>query len=1360
MQDDVIEGFRLSPQQRHLWLAGGGRTDVCQCAISIAGPLTQARLQQALSTLTARHEVLRTQFQTFPGMDVPVQVPGAVAQSRLSVLTLAHDAVPAEAIEMQLEADARPDAAGGNQVRYTWLATADDTGTLLVTVPSLCADSASLFNLYAQLADLCLDERDAAGDGDVVQYADYSEWQNETVEAGTSATGGPYWEGFDVDAGVPGALRRDDAQTGGAIPSFRLGTLPAAVVERMRAFARTQEVEPSTVVLAALSVLLWRTGDGQVPVLAVPVEGRAMDGLGAALGLFEKPLPFALRIEEDYSFADVVRRTRDQLAQAAAAHGHYLPGSAARPEIAFGWVAYPAARERGALRLKLTHLRGRAAAPVFSLTGLQTDAEVTLRLDYDARRYPEEAADRLMERLPVLLDALLDAPQRNVLLADLMPAGERRRVLVEWNQTERTYPRGITLHTLFHDQVQRSPHATAVICDEQSLSFLTLDGLSQSVAQRVIALRSPGAPAPAIGVCLDRSCWMLVAILGIWKAGCAYVPIDPSLPPARRALLAREAGCAAVLTQQRLFEALSDLPCPLFALDVPGSLDDGEPVNAELPACAPDSLAYILYTSGSTGTPNGVMVEHGAAVNLAFALHEAIYQQMGRALTIALNAPLMFDASVKQLIQVINGHCVCIVTEQVRRDPGELCAYLRQHRVDAMDCTPSQLALWQVAGLPATLEGLPSIILVGGEAVDGSLWRVLANAPGKRCYNLYGPTECTVDATIARIEGPRPTIGRPLPNVRVYVLDDAMNPVPTGTVGELYVGGDGVARGYLNRPELTALRFVADPFHHSAGCRMYRTGDKVRQFPDGNLQYLHRVDHQVKIQGTRIELPEIEQVLREHPGVREAVVVVATGEVEQLAGHVLPHPHYRRKIEGNRRFVLPDGRAIVQRNRNESEYLYLEIVERLTYLRNGITLPEDAVVFDVGANIGMFSMLVAERCPHGAVYAFEPLPPIFALCRINAELYAPHTRLFPFGLSGCQETATFTYYPHYSMMSGREAYSDANSDMEVIKRYLANQKDAEAEGSSQLYEHADSLLPGRFIAEHHACTLRRLSDVIAEQQVTHIDLLKIDVQRAELDVLEGIDDAHWPLIQQVVMEIHDGEGTESAGRTGVVARLLERHGFQTLIEQEGELIGTDRFNFYASRLGLRPGAVADPAPAARLAIGPHVLTTQELREHLKAHLPGYMVPASLVLLEEMPLTRNGKVDRNGLANAGVCAGDLDETQQLPQSQLERQIAAVWQEVLGLERVGLRDNFFDIGGHSLLLIQLHRRLCEELGVELLILDVFQNPNVAALAEHVQRKQKGTEETPAFEGARDRASRMKAANEQRRRPNPAPATRSEA
>jgi amino acid adenylation domain-containing protein len=436
-----------------------------------------------------------------------------------------------------------------------------------------------------------------------------------------------------------------------------------------------------------------------------------------------------------------------------------------------------------------------------------------------------------------------------------------------------------TIHELFEAQAANTPHATAAVYDACSITFAELNERANRLARH---LCDRGVqPDDLVGLYLDRGLEMIVGVLGILKLGAAYIPLDPSYPAERLRHMLEDAAPKAVITHRcsawRWTETSVvwvDLAADCSAIDMQS--------DANLPhgASNPQRLAYIIYTSGSTGRPKGVMVEHANVVNLWCALNERIYRHHPGCRRVAVNASLNFDSSVKQIIQLLSGSCLVVVPQEIRLNPPMLLEFLRENQVDALDCTPSQLSSLVSAGLLDEVRPIRCILLVGGEQISPDLWTALARAPEIAAYNVYGPTECTVDATAAAIDraDESPSIGKPLDNVRIFLLDADGRPVAAGVTGEIYIGGAGVARGYLNRIELTAERFLPDPFTaelNAAGgtARMYKTGDLGRWREDGKIEYLGRNDSQVKIRGFRIELAESEACLLELRSFNDAVVV-------------------------------------------------------------------------------------------------------------------------------------------------------------------------------------------------------------------------------------------------------------------------------------------------------------------------------------------------------------------------------------------------------------------------------------------------------------------------------------------------------
>ena len=887
---DVVEGARLSPQQRRLWaLREAHGPLVVQLAADLEGPLDRAALRAAVDRAVARHDILRTTFQPVPGLRVPVQV---VVEDRACVWT-EGDAQPGEQPDEQLDEMDRllAEEAGALAepvLRARLTALAPDRHLLILTLPALLGDHGTLRRLFAEIAD---GYAGTPPEEEPVPYWQYAEWLNDLQDEEGAAAERSYWERRLPAAGRPAPRLpfERDAEAPWRPGRLFLETEPGLLVAVRRAAQERGATLPAFL-LAAWQVLLRRlTGEEELTV-GVAVDGREYEELAGALGPFARALPVRARWPADARFEEIVQGAGKALAEAAQRQRFFAwePSRAAArdlrnpPFLPFGFEHREEAPRRGVRGVAFS-VRGETAPCDRSKVALvcQEGANrLTLELIWDAARLDEEEVRRLAERFQALVASAAAAPRRMAAELDLLPSDERRR-LEDWGGGREAAVPDRCVHELFEEQAARTPDAPAVDFGDRKLSYRELDARANALARR---LREIGVgPEERVGLSAELSPAALVGLLAILKAGGAFVPVDPNGPAERRAFLLSDAGVRVMVTS-----SAASPPAGFGGERIVVDLEE-EPVGEAASYAHPANLAYVLYTSGSTGLPKGVGVEHRQLVSYLGFVDRVLFGEGVR--SCPLVTPLTFDASLKQILApLLRGGTVWGLSGDAAIDPAALVAELARRQEVALNGTPT---LWRAlleeierSGSAGSLSGLKRLLL-GGERLNPELLERTASVlPGVEVWNLYGPTEATANATFARLAPGEPvTLGRPIDGARVRLLDRALQPVPPGVAGEIWIGGSGVARGYLGRPGLTAERFLPD----AGGERLYRTGDLGRFTAGGEIEFLGRIDHQVKIRGFRIELGEIEARLELHPGVREAAVVLRDEPGNpRLAAFVVP----------------------------------------------------------------------------------------------------------------------------------------------------------------------------------------------------------------------------------------------------------------------------------------------------------------------------------------------------------------------------------------------------------------------------------------------------------------------------------------
>jgi amino acid adenylation domain-containing protein len=888
----------LSYAQQRLWfleqMGGLGSAYHVSRRMRLRGELDRDALVRALDRLVARHEALRTTFPSTGG-EPEQRIGPETTRFPLVEHDLAGQGADAAGAVMAREAAAPFDLERGPLIRGVLIRLAPDDHVLLLRMHHIVSDGWSAGVLVDELSALYAAFR--AGLPDPlsplpIQYADYAAWQRRWVQDEVLEGQASYWTGalsgapalLELPADHPRPQRQDHA--GAAVRV----ELDEALTAGLKALSRRNGTTLFMTLLAGWAAVLGRLSGQPEVVIGTPTANRGRREVEGLIGFFVNTLALRVDLSDRPTVARLLERVRARALEAQ--QNQDIPFEqvverldpvrtlAHTPlfQVLFTWQNTP----RGGLALpglELGRLPGaeRTTAKFdLSLSLAEVDGRVGGAVTYATSLFEQATVERHVGYLRRVLEQMAADDARAVDRLELLPEAERRLVVEEWNREEAAYPRDACVHELFEAQVERTPDAVAVVFDEHALSYAELNRRANRLAHH---LRSLGVgPDARVGLCLERSPEMVVGVLGVLKAGGAWVPLDPSHPAERLRYLLRDAAPRVVLTQSSTAAALegvfAGLGVQVLALDAPAW--QAQPAsNPQRGALTPAHLAYVSYTSGSTGEPKGVMVAHGGVVNLVHWMKRRWPMDGDHALL--QKTPLTFDVSVWELFwPLVSGARLVVARPEGHRDPGYLADVIRRERITAVAFVPSMLQLF----LDADVEGCGTLkwVMSGGEALTGALARRLhERLPAARLYNRYAPTEATVNVVAWRCgpgeAGASIPIGRPRANIPLYILDAGGEPVPVGVTGELHIGGVQVARGYQGRPGLTAERFVPDPFARAPGARLYRTGDLACWRADGAVELVGRDDFQVKLRGLRVELGEIEARLREHPGVREAVVL-------------------------------------------------------------------------------------------------------------------------------------------------------------------------------------------------------------------------------------------------------------------------------------------------------------------------------------------------------------------------------------------------------------------------------------------------------------------------------------------------------
>jgi amino acid adenylation domain-containing protein len=928
----------LSFAQERLWfidqLEPNSSLYNCPGAVRLTGRLNAEALQQCLSEIVRRHEALRTTFATLEGKPIQVIAPPLPLSLPLIDLSdLPEKEREAEAARLAYEEGEKPfDLAAGPLLRVSLVRLAEQEHLVLFTMHHIISDGWSISVLVREVAVLY----DAFSRGAPsplpelpIQYADFAVWQREWLRGEVLERQLSYWR--EQLKGAPPVLELPTDRARPAVQSYRGANesleLPEELILKIRKLSSQEGVTLFMFLLAAFKVLLYRyTGQPDV-VVGTPIAGRHHTEIEALIGFFVNTLVLRTDLSGTPSFAELLSRVREVSLNAYAHQDVPFEKlvEELNPERSLNYtpliqVVFRLQNlQQEALELpglSLSTLGAETVTAKFDLihTVTETDQGLIANLHYNTDLFDAMTVQRMLKHFRTLLESIVANPEQKIYELPLMDEEEAQQLLVGWNNNHTEDSPDTCVHQMFEAQAELAPDKVAVMFEDGRLTYRELNERADQLAHHLQALGV--GPESTVGLFFERGFEMIVGILGVLKAGGACVPLDPSYPHKRLGFMLDNSGVEVLLTEQRLVPALPEHQAQVVCLDADWPSISVESKADTRGAVGAQNLAYVLYTSGSTGVPKGVLLHHRGLVNRLRAGQKAY--DLSADDRVLHKASFSFDASLWEIFwPLTTGARLVLARPGGQQDSAYLAEAVERQGVTIMHFVPSMLQVFlEESGLESRCAGLRRMFC-GGEVLPVELVGRFFEKIGASLHNQYGPTETSVSVlywTCRRGEEPRTIpIGRPFVNLRLYVLDEYMQPVVVGVKGELYIGGAGVTRGYMNRPDLTAERYVPDAFGSVEGERLYRTGDRVRYLPDGTVEFLGRVDHQLKIRGFRVELGEIKALLAEHPAIREAFVLAredVPGGAQRLVAYLVAsqdeEPPTGGELRGYLKERLPD----------------------------------------------------------------------------------------------------------------------------------------------------------------------------------------------------------------------------------------------------------------------------------------------------------------------------------------------------------------------------------------------------------------------------------------------------------------------
>ncbi|GFZ92165.1 amino acid adenylation domain-containing protein [Okeania sp. KiyG1] len=1498
----------LSYAQQRLWfiekMALSSNAYNMPLTLHLVGKLDYIALEKSLNQIIARHETLRTTFSEIDGTPVQIIKPSFELQLPLKDLS---ELTPSEAttklqqlLQEENEQTFNLEVDPPIRARLYQLETTEHI--LQITLHHIVSDGWSLTVLPKELSGIytaTVEDRPSPLPSLPIQYADFAVWQRNYLQGETFEKQLSYWKQKLQNLSqlqLPTDHPRPAVQTfnGAGIPIY----IPAALTSKVRQLTQKQGTTLFMTLLAAFKVLLSSYSGQESVAVGTPIANRNRSEIEGLIGFFVNSLVMHTDLGGFPSFTEVLNRVKQT---ALEAYSHQ--------DIPFEKLVEELQPERSLSQNPLFQVmfavqQEEILKPSFNLPNLEVgwyegaEAEMTVRFDLELHLWPvgeeikgfcaynrdlfeAETISRMLSHYQNLLAAAVETPELAVGKLPLMTEVEQEKILIEWNNTITDYPTDKCIHQLFEEQVEKTPDAIAVVFEEQKLTYSQLNRQANQLAHYLQKLGV--VPETLVGISVERSVEMVVGLLAILKAGGAYVPLDPNYPQERISYILADSQASVLLTTEKLVNKeehqASGNPLlnkqQVIYLDADwGKISQENDTDITESGVRPDNQAYVIYTSGSTGKPKGVQINHGSLTNFLKSMSQIPgITDSDKLLAVTT---ICFDIAALELyLPLIVGAVVIIVTREVASDGRQLLSALENSGATVMQATPATWQMLLSTGWQENSQKSSSTpqkkfkVLCGGEALPEKLANQLLETQAE-VWNMYGPTETTIWSSVNKLESSTnsdkngssqqvngkkqsiQSIGKPIYNTQMYILDSNLQPVPVGVTGELYIGGEGLARGYLNQPQLTKEKFIPNPFREQANTLFYKTGDLARYLPDGQIEYLGRIDNQVKIRGYRIETQEIETVLAQNATVKKTVVVAREDNPgdKRLVAYIVPETEIAAssnpELSNTQLNSWQDifNQQVETRDSNIADSLFNASIWRSSYDNEAIPESQMRVwaenivyqvlahkpqkVWEVGCGTGMLLFQIAPHTQsyYGTDISNVSLEYIKKQIEQQPDKYS-HVTLAQKQADDMDEIADNSfdvillssivqYFPNIEYLlqviensirvvkpGGMIFLGDIRS-FPLMRAFHSSVQLYKASPSlslpeliqrteRQMQQEKELLLsPELFVAikekypeiSHIQIRLQRGSeqnelnkyryDVLLYKEAKPATVIEVATVKSGRGVsYEDIeaylqqkqpDSICWSGIVngRVAEDIRSLELLSAAGEIKNVQQLKQKLQLQTVnsiaperlyelsssLGYSLELCWSDRGSpelmdavFVRSEL-VTDGIMLTPLTQKNIVVdnwysyGNNPLASQiakqvipELREYLESRLPDYMVPNNYVVLSQLPLTPNGKVDRKALP-APDNASTLSTEYVAPQTETQKALTEIWQEVLGIEKVGIHDNFFSLGGHSLLATQLIFRIRQSLEQDVPLKILFESPTIAQL-DRTLLKSSQTEDSLGYE-----------------------------